>query len=212
MRQAEAVELLRDEAGEGGERRVDERRRELFAPDFEEEISSGAGRRSMGHGVAHARSPPRARKEAAIFRRVSGRTRGGFRALGLVHALALVASACDRGIGPTTRSVVVHGLPTCPGKTRYTRPIVVRLDRERALFEEPWSTQTRVDAPASDVTLTVPRARMHTTLRFGLCVATALATWDCAAATWLDSAPLTLDGRASNADVTSPKLEVECAL
>ena len=46
-----------------------------------------------------------------------------------------------------TRALVIEGLPRCAGKNTYARPVVVRLDRERALFEDPWSVQLRIDAP-----------------------------------------------------------------
>ena len=111
--------------------------------------------------------------------------------------LVLVLAGCDRGVGPDTRPVVVNGLPGCPPKSSYyARPLVVRFDRDRALFEEPFTTQTRVDSP-SVPTLTVPRMRMNATIRVGVCARTSVATWDCNAATWLASTTVHLDGKAA---------------
>jgi hypothetical protein len=129
-----------------------------------------------------------------------------------LYALALVSvptSGCDRGVGPDTRPVEVHGLPTCPSKSSYVRPLVVRFDRDRVLFEEAFSTQTRVDTP-SVPTLTVPRVRMKATIRVGLCARTSVATWDCSAATWLTSTTVSLDARAAVAVVTVPAASALC--
>lgn len=122
-------------------------------------------------------------------------------------ALALVG--CDRGVGPETRGVEVLGLPACPSKQHYARPLVVRFDRDRALFEEPFTTQTRVDTP-SIPTLTVPRARMRATIRVGVCARTSVATWDCNAATWLQSVSVNLDSRAVVTKVTISAVSHPC--
>jgi hypothetical protein len=126
-------------------------------------------------------------------------------------AAVFLLSACDRGVGPTVRPLEVRGLPACPPKTSYTRPIVVRVDRERALFDEAFTTQSRIDAPAAFASITVPRARMRITIRAGLCTPTSLATWDCAAATWLSTTTADLDGRASAASITLPAFEAPCS-
>lgn len=131
--------------------------------------------------------------------------RPAFAALLLVSSL----SACDRGVGPQQRTVEVRGLPSCPPKTVYARPLVVRLDRDRALFDEPFSTQASVESSAI-VALTVPRTRMHATVRVGICAPTSLATWDCAAASWVASTTLDLDARATTATVTLPRFDVPC--
>lgn len=128
--------------------------------------------------------------------------------LTLLFALALVG--CDRGVGPDTRPVEVHGLPSCPPKSSYVRPLVVRFDRDRVLFEDSFTTQTRVDTP-SVPTLTVPRTRMKATLRVGLCARTSVATWDCSAATWLTSTTVSLDARSTVATVTMPSASALCA-
>jgi hypothetical protein len=123
----------------------------------------------------------------------------------------LLVCGCDRGIGPSTRALEIQGLPSCPPKTTYSRPIVVRVDRERALFDEAFTTQSRVDAPAPTATIMVPRARMRVTIRAGLCTPTSLATWDCAAATWLSTTTADLDARASPAPIKLPAFEVACS-
>lgn len=130
----------------------------------------------------------------------------------LVAALALLGAGCDRGVGPNVRTLEVHGLPRCAARSRYARPIVVRVDRERALFDEPYRTQQQVEVPTSPVALSVPRARMRLTVRAGLCAPTSLATWDCAAATWLSQAVVDVDGRATPLPVTLPEFEVPCTV
>lgn len=125
---------------------------------------------------------------------------------------ALVLFGCDRGVGPSTRPLEVHGLPRCPARSTYARPIVVRVDRERALFDEPWSTQQRVEVPTSVVALMLPRTRMRLAVRAGLCAPTSLATWDCAAATWLSATTVDVDGRASPVTVTLPEFEAPCSV
>ncbi len=125
---------------------------------------------------------------------------------------ALLLLGCDRGVGPSTRPLEVRGLPRCPARATYQRPIVVRVDRERALFDEPFSTHTRVDAPTALVALTLPRTRMRLTVRAGLCMPTTLATWDCAAATWLASTTLDVDSRATAATLTLPEFEAPCVV
>ncbi len=127
-------------------------------------------------------------------------------------AAILLLSACDRGAGSTTRALEVRGLPTCPGRSTYARPIVVRVDRERSLFDEPFTTQTRVDAPATVVAISLPRTRMRVTVRVGLCASTSVGTWDCAAATWLGSANADLDARASAASLMLPTFEAPCTV
>ena len=121
---------------------------------------------------------------------------------------ALAAFACD-GVGPDTRAVEVRGLPSCPPKSFYARPLVVRFDRDRAVFEESFTTQTRVDSP-SIPTLTVPRKAMRATIRVGVCSRTSVATWDCSAATWLTSTTVTLDRRMPPVVVTLPATSVAC--
>jgi hypothetical protein len=127
----------------------------------------------------------------------------------LVLALAS-CERCDRGVGPETRPVLVNGLPGCPPKSSYyARPLVVRFDRDRALFEEPFDTQTRVDSP-SIPTLTVPRQRMKATIRVGLCTKTSVATWDCNAAQWLVSTSVHLDGRSTAFPVSALGASIGC--
>jgi len=127
-----------------------------------------------------------------------------------IATLLLVAS-CDRGVGPAVRPLEVRGLPSCPTKTTYARPIVVRVDRERALFDEPFTVQTRIDTPVAAASISIPRTRMRVTVRAGLCAPTSLGTWDCAAATWLSTTNADLDSRASAATVTLPDFEAPCA-
>lgn len=128
----------------------------------------------------------------------------------LVAAIALFG--CDRGVGPNARSLEVHGLPRCPARSAYTRPIVLRVDRERTLFDEPYRTQQLVQTPTAVVALSVPRTRMRLTVRAGLCAPTSLATWDCAAATWLSTTTIDVDARATPFAVTLPELEVPCTV
>ncbi len=139
--------------------------------------------------------------------------RNGLRALALAALVAEAAgtAGCDRGIGATTRPVEVGGLPTCPSKTTYARPLVVRIDRDQSLFDEAFTTQIRVETPAPKVALEVPRQRMRATVRVGACAPTSIATWDCAAATWLASTRVDFDARAQVAEVAVPKFEAACA-
>lgn len=123
---------------------------------------------------------------------------------------ALVLCACD-GVGPETRAVTVHGLPACPAKSFYARPLVVRFDRDRALFDESFTTQTRVDSP-SIPTLTVPRRAMRATIRVGFCARTSVATWDCSAATWLASTSVTVDRGTQPFLVTVPSASAPCTV
>ncbi|MBI2388086.1 MAG: hypothetical protein HYV09_00595 [Deltaproteobacteria bacterium] len=124
---------------------------------------------------------------------------------------ALLLSGCEPGPASTTRPVEVRGLPACPPKSPYARPIVVRLDRDRALFEEAFTVMTRVDAPTATVALSVPRVRMRATVRAGLCAPTSVSTWDCAAATWVASTTVDLDARSTPVTVTLPAFQAACA-
>lgn len=145
------------------------------------------------------------------------------RALGFViaTAIAMTVCACDRSVGAgATRLLVLQGLARCPRNVRYERPIVVRVDRDRSLFEDAYSAQLtieRLDASATkgnvtpSPTLAVARQRMRVTLRVGLCVATSLGTWDCAAPTWLGTTQLTLDARDKPLEVALPTVDVPCA-
>lgn len=137
--------------------------------------------------------------------------RNGRCALALAALWLACSSGCDRGIGATTRPVEVRGLPACPKKTTYVRPLVVRLDRDPSLFEDPFTTQVRVDQPEPKAALIVPRKRMRATVRVGTCTPTSIATWDCAAATWLATTSVDLDARAGVAEVAMPAFEVACA-
>jgi hypothetical protein len=125
-------------------------------------------------------------------------------------ALILCAYGCSARTESSVRVLEVRGLPTCPPRASYARPIVIRVDRERALFDEPYTTQTRIDTPACTASLSLPRTRMRVSVRAGLCTATSVGTWDCAAATWLASANLNLDGRATPAILTLPGFEAPC--
>jgi hypothetical protein len=121
--------------------------------------------------------------------------------------------ACDHARphdGSTTRLVEIRALPGCPKRSGYERPLVVRLDRERSLFDDPFSVQQRLDAPVPIVALTVPRRPMRASVRIGTCTKTSLATWDCAAARWLASTSVDLDGRASPASLDLPAISVPC--
>lgn len=124
-----------------------------------------------------------------------------------MFAAALFVAGCDRGVASSTRPVEIRGLPACKG--HYLRPIVVRLDRDRSLFEDAFTTHVRIDT-AAQTTLMIPRLRMHATVRAGLCQATSMATWDCEAATWLASTTVDLDARSSPAVVTLPSFEAAC--
>jgi hypothetical protein len=132
------------------------------------------------------------------------------------RALAIAATllACDRTVGAgATRSLVLHGLARCPRNVRFERPVVVRVDRDRSLFEDAYSAQVTLERPeptdgkgkvTQPATLPVARQRMRVTLRVGLCVATSLGTW-------LASAQLTLDARDKPLDVDLPAADVPCA-
>ena len=137
----------------------------------------------------------------------------GFSTWALVATLlltVLVTAGCDRSAGEM-RTLRLKGMPLCPRGVGYTRPVVVRLDRDPALFEDRYTVSTTLEGGAPTASLTVPRLRMKATLRVGLCAATSLATWDCAAATWIATAPVTLDGRSDVTDVELPQLAVPCA-
>jgi hypothetical protein len=127
----------------------------------------------------------------------------------LLFATALLA-ACDRGIAPNSRKIVARGLPTCRARETYARPIVLRVDRDRSLFDDPVTAQEIVYAPSPSASIVVPRTRMKATLRMGSCTLTSVATWDCAAATWLASEAIELDGRSSDAEVQLPVVSVPC--
>jgi len=126
--------------------------------------------------------------------------------------VVLVVVACDR-VGAATRPLRVRGIPLCPHGVTYARPIVLRVDRDRALFEEAYSTQKTLDAPppAHEATIDVARTRMKVTVRVGICAATSLATWDCNAASWVGSGVLALDAKSTPAEVTLEVKDVPCA-
>jgi hypothetical protein len=130
----------------------------------------------------------------------------------VVALFALAAAACDRG-GSTTRPLRVRGVPLCPRGVSYARPIVLRVDRDRSLFEDAYSTERTLDTPppTHDASLDVLRVRMKVTVRLGICAETSLATWDCNAASWVATTTTTLDTRADAMDVTLPPSEVPCA-
>jgi len=139
----------------------------------------------------------------------------------LVLAMLGATAACDRSAGAgATRLLVLHGLARCPRNVRFERPIIVRVDRDRSLFEDAYGAQVTIERPeqtdgkgivTQPLTLTVARQRLRVTLRIGLCVLTSLGTWDCAAPTWLASEQLTLDARDQPMDVQLPKADVPCA-
>ncbi|MGZ3424907.1 MAG: hypothetical protein ACXVEE_44020 [Polyangiales bacterium] len=129
----------------------------------------------------------------------------------LLLATALLA-ACDRGIAATSRKVVARGLPACPAREAYSRPIVLRIDRDRSLFDEPMTAHEIVYGPAASASIVVPRTRMKATLRIGSCALTSVATWDCNAASWLASTPIELDGRSADAEVQLPAVSVPCSV
>jgi len=126
--------------------------------------------------------------------------------------LAMSLAACDRG-GSTTRPLRIKGVPLCPKGVSYARPIVLRLDRDRSLFEDAYSAQRTLESPPAthEATLEVVRARMKVTVRLGICAETSLATWDCNAASWLATTTATLDTRSNAFEVTLPAAEVPCA-
>ena len=127
-------------------------------------------------------------------------------------AMAVALFACDRG-GSTTRSLRIGGVPLCPKGVSYARPIVLRLDRDRSLFEDAYTAQRTLDAPPSthEATLEVMRTRMKATVRLGICAETSLGTWDCNAASWVATTTTTLDTRSDAMSVTLPAAEVPCA-
>jgi hypothetical protein len=130
----------------------------------------------------------------------------------LATAVCTVAlAACDRGIAPTTRAIVARGLPTCSAHESYQRPLVLRLDRDRSLFDEAFTAHEIAYAPQPSVSIVVPRTHMRATLRIGTCAPTSVGTWDCNAATWLASAPIELDSKSAQAEVTLPAVTAPCA-
>jgi hypothetical protein len=129
--------------------------------------------------------------------------------LGVATAACALSIACDRSGG--TRRLTLRGLPTCPRNVAYARPIVVRVDRDRSVFEDAYTAQITFDRPIAVGALDVLRQRMKATIRVGLCISTSLGTWDCAAPTWLGSETLTLDGRDRPFDVDLPPSEAPCA-
>ena len=139
----------------------------------------------------------------------------------IATAIATAPCACDRSVGAgATRLLVLHGLARCPRNVRYERPVVVRIDRDRSLFEDAYDAQLTIErldlSPAKgggtpSPTLVVARQRMRVTLRMGLCVSTSLGTWDCAAPTWLASEQLTLDARDQPVEVALPPADLPCA-
>src|SRR5262249_1401576 len=128
----------------------------------------------------------------------------------VVLAMSLVA--CDRG-GSTTRPVRLKGVPLCPRGVSYARPIVLRLDRDRSLFEDAYTAQRILESPPAthEATIEVLRARMKGTRRLGICAEPSLATWDCNAASWVATTTATLDTRSDAFDVRLPPAEVPCA-
>jgi hypothetical protein len=133
------------------------------------------------------------------------------RARAATIALALVAvGACDRD-APGTRLVHFTNLPACGAGAAYARPLVVRLDRDPALFEEAWTGRLVLAAPTDPAQLELPRRHMRLTLRVGLCPPTSIGTWDCAAPTWLGSGAFDTDTRAATLEQPIPKLAVPCA-
>ena len=109
------------------------------------------------------------------------------------------------------RTLVVHGLPICTKHAAYARPLVMRLDRDASIFEEPYSTKAMVSGEtAPDAAMKISRQRMRVTLRAGLCTATSLGTWDCAAPSWLAATTLSLDDSSEPFDATLPPFEVTC--
>jgi hypothetical protein len=133
---------------------------------------------------------------------------------GFLCAAALFSAGCDRGVATATRPVEIRGLPTCKGS--FSRPIVIRLDRDRSIFEDPFSTHVRIDGPEKagekrSPALVVPRMRMRATVRVGLCSPTSVATWDCDAASWLGSTKVDLDARSTPVAVSLPTFESPCS-
>lgn len=130
----------------------------------------------------------------------------------VVCVAAIVCASCDRP-GGATRPLRVRGIPVCSKGVRYARPLVVRIDRDRALFEEEYSMQKTIESPppTRDTTLDVARMRMKATVRVGICAETSLATWDCNAASWVGVSTIALDAKANEAEVTIEAKEVPCA-
>ncbi len=129
----------------------------------------------------------------------------------LVLPIALALTACDRGGDGEVRVLRVRALPLCNKGVGYARPVVVRIDRDAALFEEKWSNSVIAEGHSSSVTIPVLRKRMKATVRLGFCAATSLATWDCTAASWQWSQAVVLDARADVMDLDLPPLQVPCA-
>jgi len=126
-------------------------------------------------------------------------------------AFAALASSCDRP-GSSTRVLHVQGVPVCARGVAYARPIVLRLDRDRSLFESEYTlTHGIAPSPAGVAEIDVARMRMKATLRLGVCNETSLSTWDCNAASWVAETTLTLDDRTEPAEVTMPPADVPCA-
>src|ERR1700704_4449626 len=113
-----------------------------------------------------------------------------------VIAALLLGAACDRSPSGATRTLRRRGLPLCARGVAYARPVVVRLDRDAAIFEEKYSTSTTLEGGHPTANMSVVRERMRRTVRVGLCRPTSLATWDCRAATWVSTRELSLDARA----------------
>ncbi len=131
----------------------------------------------------------------------------GPRALAL-SMLPLLAGGCERAVGE--RPLRLVGLPGCPAGASYQRPLVVRLDRERALFEDAWTAQLTLTTANDPAELRLPRRAMRLTLRVGACTATSLGTWDCAAPTWLATDAFEADARAAPVERALPKVTVSC--
>lgn len=123
--------------------------------------------------------------------------------------LVLCVIGCEQSVRGT-RTLRFVELPACPQGAPYERPIVVRLDRERSLFDDPWSAQLVLTGPTDPSQLELPRRRLRLTLRVGVCAPTSLATWDCATPAWATSQTLDVDARANPLEVKLPKVPVAC--
>lgn len=121
----------------------------------------------------------------------------------------LLGSGCARPTG--TRDLRVEGLPTCPKGQGYARAVVVRVDRERSLFDEPYSKEVRLEAPGVPPVFAMPRGRLQAIVRVGTCTPTSLGTWDCKAATWLSTQQIALDGGQKPWVLHVPPVAVGCA-
>lgn len=121
----------------------------------------------------------------------------------------LLLAGCARPSG--TRELRVEGLPTCPKGQGYARALVVRVDRERSLFDDAYAEERRLDGPTAAPVFAVPRGRMTAVVRVGLCTPTSLGTWDCKAATWVAEQRIVLDGGTKAAVATMPKVPVGCS-